>query len=375
MTTFIIYPKQHAQVAARLIARGVQPNDPQLGIHIRDTLGMVLDSDRTDERADLEDIDLPDLDTPDTQTDVILDNVKALSAIYFASTLEDLKLFAVVDKIVEQFVQGMLPVTRGFGGEKLYSYLRTSDQRMTEVERRGLYARTLGVASGSVDEPMPNGEFSDLWIRFLSAVNVFARELDITGTPPTVTAPQVAKNAKDLAVNLSLHGYGIGHFAAVELQDTIKSLLDIVNDPAVVQAYSANDGWQVVERVSQLFLGGSVNGVRQRTMAQSGSRIIGWLADNAKTLAGADASGLFETRDDPNGVFWPLSTEVDRWLAVTGTNDQSTQRYSEPVSVSVQPTIPPLIPPSSATDALKAAMAKLPSLGVGGGNGVAIPKA
>ena len=52
-------------------------------------------------------------------------------------------------------------------------------------------------------------------------------------------------------------------------------------------------------------------------------------------------------------------------VAVTGTNDQATSQYSEPISVASQPTLPPLMP-AAATDAIKAALAKLPGLGTNG---------
>jgi hypothetical protein len=67
-------------------------------------------------------IDLPDLDEG-TPADIVPDNVRALAVIYSAAMIEELKLFAVADKVVEQFVLGAVPVSRGPAGDALYDYL------------------------------------------------------------------------------------------------------------------------------------------------------------------------------------------------------------------------------------------------------------
>jgi len=103
------------------------------------------------------DIDLPDLDAG-TEADIIADNVRALSMIYFSAMLEELKYFAVMDKVVDQFMSGALPVKRGSAGDPLYQYHRNAQNRINEYERRGLYARSFGVAQGSEIVPVEGAE-------------------------------------------------------------------------------------------------------------------------------------------------------------------------------------------------------------------------
>jgi hypothetical protein len=279
--------------------------------------------------------------------------VRALSAIYCAAMLEELKFFATADKISEQFTVGQMPVTRGAGGDQIYQYIKSAPDRMTEVERRSLYARTFGLAQGSVEEPMPNREFSDVWIRFLSAVSVGSREDTIT-VRKMVVGQQEIKSGRDLAVNLSLHGYGMAHFAAVELQKLIRTVKQMLSASDVLAAFGVKDCWQLTERISTLYLGGSVNSVRQRTMAQAGANIITWLADNATALSNK-ASGFLPHKDDT------LVTQVESWLAVTGTNDDTVEKFSEPIAIQSQRTIPDfsqqLMP-----DAMRDALAKMNTL-------------
>src|SRR5262249_10669230 len=170
--------------------------------------------------------------------------VRALSLIYFSAMLEELKFFAVMDKVVDQFMSGMLPIKRGPAGDPLYAYHRNAQIRINEFERRGLYARSFGVAQGSVDEPLPNREFSDMWIRFLSAASAFGRETAITERR-SVTREQVFKSARDLAVNLSLHGFGLAHFAAIELQELINTIKAALSHPDILAAYGTRDVWQL----------------------------------------------------------------------------------------------------------------------------------
>lgn len=344
--------RQLAEIGRQLISEGINAGDSQFGPRFERALSTSL-SGAIEGRSSAIDIDLPDLEE-NTEADIIKDNVMALSAIYFSAMLEELKFFSVMDKVVEQFMNGALPVSRGKGGDALYDYFRQAPNRINEVERRGLYARSFGLAQGSVEEAMPNREFNDLWIRFLAAVSYHGREANSTERKVT-SEEQVFKSGRDLAVNLSLHGYGLAHFAAIELQNLVKQIKDNLSARDIVQAYGVRDIWQLVERASNMYLGGAVNSVRQRTMAQSGSKIIQWLASQAGNLSGS----LRRLNLDAEIV-----SHVERWLAVTGTPDTTVERFSEPVALQQQRTIPDFTQMAGG-DLLRDALAKV-------GNGVSL---
>jgi hypothetical protein len=328
-----VFAKQLAEVSRRLVEEGAFANDPQLKVRVTALLSVVL-GDSVSGRASAIGVDLPDLEET-TQATILKDNVSSLAAVYFCAMLEDYKVFDVANVVADQFMQGVLPLSRGPGGNAIYEYIRETPNRFTAVERRTIYAQSLGLAQGSIDVQLPNREFSDLWIRFLSAASLSGRQNALSNTRLVttgayVTAEQVFKSAKDLAVNLSLHGYGIGYFAAIELQQLIKNVKAMLSYPDVIAAYGVRDVWQLVERVSQMYLGGSVNGVRQRTMAHHGAKIIEFLSDNAGILSGP-VVGLDLTS---------INSNIEQWLAVTGTDDNVVDKYSAPVSVTQQPTIP-----------------------------------
>ncbi len=357
--TPVIFAKQFAQIVRMLREQGVRPDDPQLPLKFQNAQAIILGG-AVQQLASQIPIDLPDLEDH-TEAEIVKDNVLAVSALYFAAQLEELKFFQVADKIAEQFGAGQVPITRGPGGNAIYKYIREAPNRWTESDRRGFYARAFGFAQGSVDEPLPNREFSDLWIRFVSSVSVLSRESnEYFGQRRSLTALQMLKNGRDLAVNISLHGYGVVHFAAVEIQALIRELIQLMTYPDVLAAYGVTDIWQLVERVSGAFLGGSVNSVRQRTLASAGKDVIQWLAAQQQVLLDPYATAI-DFVPDPT-----LVSAVERWLAVTGTGDAALDKYFEPVSVPAQPTIPNL-QLQAVPDLLKGVMSRV-------GNGTMTPQ-
>ena len=347
----VIFAQQLANVVRQLVALGVSADDPQLYVKFKSVFATVVGGSVAPRPAQVDLDNLPDLDD-NVVADIVPPNLMALRTLYYCAQLEDLKLFAVADKVAEQFRSQSIPVSRSAGSEAIYLYYKDAINRLTEYDRRGIYARCFGFAQGAVDEPTPNREFSDLWIRFLSSVSILTREEAAT-IRKALTGQQVFKNARDLAVNLSLHGYGISHFAAVELRDHIDRIIKMLRYPDVLQAYGVNDVWQLVERVSDLYLGGAVNSVRQRTLAKSGAAIIEYLAGNYTALINPTGSLDISSDDE-------IVKHVERWLAVTGTDDNAIDKYSASVAVSQQPTIP-----NMSLQSVQDALAALQPNGVG----------
>lgn len=333
-----VHARLLAEVAGRLIEDRIPFNHPQIRRFIVTALTQALSS-RVDGTAS--DIDIRDIDLEaGTAVDIVASNVLAVAGLYRAAMLEEMKLFAVADKVAEHFTIGMIPISRGPAGDRLFTWIREAPNRFSEVERRAIYGRVLGLAQGNAQNLLPNREFSDLWIRFLSIVSVLARETDIQ-VPRSATAEQALKSARDLAVNLSLHGFGVAHFAAVETQQLLQQVLDMLQQSEILSAYGTSDYLQLTDRLSGMYLGGSVNTVRYRTMAQAGFNIMRWLADHAPQLSSSNAissTQLFEDR--------VLVDNVERWLAVTGTPDASVQKYTDPVDLKTQPLIPAFAPVS-----------------------------
>jgi hypothetical protein len=370
-TTDDVNTHDWATIAKSLIADGTKFDSLYLPVKVQTLLGNLTAGGDSVAPSSI-DIDLPSLDD-DTSVEIVQDNLKAMQAIYFSSMLEELRLYQVADKLVELFNAGVLPFGKGKGGDLIFDYWRKSNERFTEVERLNLYARCFGFPGG---EPMqsPNREFNDLWLRFVSAVSSFFRQVTVdsllrAAIPAPVTQEGLRKAGRDLAANLSLYGYGVAYFAATSLQDQIRDIIEILQTDDVKSAYGARDMWQVVDQVASLELGGARNTVRYRTMAQTGATIIRWLGAHASELSAfgnvIDETEVRRNIKSPNPISDPTDRDLvdacEQWLAVTGTPDQQVEQYSQPVEAPNATSVPIQIP--------QAAKDLLDSVGVSAGVG------
>lgn len=241
-------------------------------------------------------IELADLETA-TDVEIVSDNIRAVGVIYSVWLLEQAGVFGVLDRIVDLFNRGLLPLGRGPAGRALYRLWRAGD-RMTEAERAALYARALGVPGGEAADGSggePNREFLSLWLRFLAAVSAYARQYGAVGltVPPTAENAAVRAAALDLAANASAHGGGLLTAAARRLRQEVGPMFAVLGEPELLQAFGARDVWQLIERVEQQELGGARNLARYRSQAAAGSRIFDWLASLTESAEGSGTS-----RDD-----------------------------------------------------------------------------
>jgi hypothetical protein len=261
------------------------------------------------------DLTLPDLTAtaaPDGRA------IRAIQPIYVGAQLETLKIFQVVDVIVQHALDGSLPVDHDAAG--IDQYVRGRPDRLTEQERRVLYARTLGVPGGN-PEPRSNREFNDLWLRFLASVSTLVQQAGSPNADTPHLQQALRKAARDLAVNLSLHGYGIGLFVAIELQSEIQTVIRLLSTPVIRQAFGARDLWQVIDQVATLELGGAANSRRARTLATSGAVVIAWLAERASAVTSDQEPDLLHLNQLTLPVSTiPLATPTDRDL-VTACED------------------------------------------------------
>jgi hypothetical protein len=233
------------------------------------------------------------------------ENIRAVEVIYFSAMLEDAKFFNVMDRLVALFQSGLLPIETNATAGKLYKYWKQNPRRLSSKERKDLYSRVLGIG-GKDAGPNPNREFNDLLLRFISAVSVAKDQ-----TP-------VRRAGRDLAANLSRHGFGFTYYAAAELESQIETITSLLSAPDMRSVYGAKDMWQVIDKVAALDLGGARNTVRYRTLAQSGATVISWLSrKTAELIKDSDRPILTAKRDDRR-----LVAACEAWLQQSVTSNE-----------------------------------------------------
>ena len=363
-----------AAVVRKLAADGVSANDPWLASRIDNAYEMQSGAVNGAPPSSLE-IALPDLEEA-TDVEIVRENLDAAQAIYFAYQLEEARMPQVVEKIVDLFRGGLLPLSYGKTGDYLYGYYKKAAERITEGERRDLYMRAFGAPGGDPSMNQPNREFNELWLRFISGVSSFGRQLNVdrmfrSQIPLAVSQEQVRKAARDLAASLSRNCYGIAYQFSKELKTLIIEFRDLLSDQEIRGAFGARDMWQVIDQVNANYLGGARNSHRYRTQARAGAVIIAWLSQNHQRLTNrfdevisinALTNPQLRGSDKPmeTPTDWDLLQACEQWLAVGGVQDQRVEEYAQPVE---SPTITskPIEMPQIARDVLDSAGISLPS--------------
>src|SRR5262245_27516059 len=146
-----------------------------------------------------------------------------------------------------------ISVTQGVALTTLQQPMQLSAQ-----ERAQLYHSVTDTPGRAGNEPAPNREFNDLWLRFLASVAQFGRRDLVPPSSPGVTQESVRLVTRAMAA---------------------------VAAPLVASALAARDQWQVIDQVGNTELGGASNTARYRTLAQAGGTILESLARHAASDA------------------------------------------------------------------------------------------
>jgi hypothetical protein len=279
-----------------------------------------------------------------TDLTIVPENIQALGPIYEPAMLEEMQAFDVADRLLELHQQGLLPVGRPGAGDVLDEHWKRSRARVSKADRQRAAVRAFGFASGDDAGIAPNREFNDLWMRFVSSVSAFARELTVDAVRPgpsqAARQERVRKAARDLAANLSQHGYGLANFEAVDLQRQIDDLIKVLSDPEIRRAYGARDVTQLVDRVSALELGGlRAQRFGHLARARTGAIVIAWLAWRSPVLGAPgnvlDAATIKGKAGDKDPSRTPSDFDLveacELWLAVSGVPDDHIDELSTPV--------------------------------------------
>jgi hypothetical protein len=357
---------EYAKVVDKLIDRGVSAKDPNLKRHVDDCLSRVQGTG--DDKPEHEiPIELPDLESI-TDYQVVEDNIKLMGPMIFASMFDELKAFQVVERLIEMSQRGELTLTKGKAGTRLYKYWREAPNRMSELERQTFYAMTLGIPTGQPGVAV-NRDFQDLWIRFVSSVTALVRENRVdqilrSALPVAKNQQLVKKAARDLAANMSLHGYGMAYYAAIDLQTQINEMIELLQDAELRAAFGARDMWGVIDQVAQLELGGARNSSKYRMLATSAAIITRWLANNVDRLRDPtrpmiDLKVVENPPERPSGqsptshpTDYDLVNACELWLADTAMSEQRIEELAQPRESPQQPGRPIQIP-SIARDLLE----------------------
>ncbi len=298
-----------------------------------------------------ESIEIPSLTGEAVPLEVEPPNIDCVATIYPALQLERMRLFDVVDRITELYMNGLLPIGGDAAGAELDDYHWSSEDRLSAPQRYAIYARVLGAAGGDVSkEVQPNRGFDMHLLRFVASLAEYDRQrrvadLIATSQPATLTSEQIRKSGRELASNASLYGWGGAHSAARRLRDHVVRALAILTLPQIQKVYGVSSPYQVIERVAMNEFGQAPNIVKYRTMAEAGKVILRLIAKHAKAWNTNTGRPLFPTlqrpvADIPDPDAETLIIEAQNWLAVNGIDNVQRDKMSQPSDSLFAPSMP-----------------------------------
>jgi len=296
--------------------------------------------------------DLPPLTTGVGPDELIPDHISAVGMILAGYELETAGLFQALQRSLEIFMDGQLPVAYDQAGQALNAYYWDQINQMTESARWMQYSRVLGVAGGELPKDVqPNHGLMDNLMGFVSSLSEYDRQqrvADMLGQPRALnlTGEHVRKAGRDLGAACTLYGYGYTQFGAKKLQTQIQTALNIFKLPDFQAAWGVQGAWQAIQRIMSQEFQKTPNVVKQRTLAESGKAILDLIASNSGAWSGTSGNPLFQIDgaagdiSDPDRLAFMRHAEFI--IAVSGTSDADVSANAAPKDTPAIATIPSL---------------------------------
>jgi hypothetical protein len=254
---------------------------------------------------------------PDFDDAVVPSQLHASAELYYIYQHERMKIFEVVDTLLRLFRLGKMRIQRGPGARGLYLLEKWQPLRYKRQDRMVAYRRAFnyGVAQAPAGAVV-NRNFHRQLVGFMVAVGQYFRDLligevirggQLIEQRPFGSVATVQRIGLDLRYALDRSTYGNIFSLAMETGHHLKSILQLLDAPDIKKAFDANTKWDVIEIVSNRYLGGVAEPSQRAKMAESGRRILQFIADND-----------FKTAIDPilfQSVVRPMGAHAEAWVA------------------------------------------------------------
>lgn len=255
--------------------------------------------------------------TPDFDEAVIPSQLHAAAQLYFVFQHERMKVFDCVNVLRRLFQLGKIRVQRGPGARGLYLLEKWKPLRYSLRDRMIAYRRTFNYGTA----PAPAGAIVNRYfhrqlVGLMTSLAQYFRDLmigevirggQLIDQRPFGSVATVQRMALDLRYNLDRSSYGNILALTNETGHYLKTMLELLDAPDIKKAFDANTKWDVVEIVSNRYLGGASELSQRAKMAESGRRILIWIADND-----------FKTSIDPvlfQSEARPFGPHAEAWIA------------------------------------------------------------
>ncbi|WP_044870903.1 hypothetical protein [Pseudomonas sp. LFM046] len=266
--------------------------------------------------VDFEDISYPYVQ-PDFDDSVVPSQLHAAAELYFIYQHERMKVFQVVDVLQRLFRLGKMRIQRGPGARGLYLLEKWKPLRYSARDRMVAYRRAFNY--GNAQAPagaIVNKNFHRQMVGFMVAVSHYFRDLligevirggQLIDQRPFGSVATIQRLGIDLRYALDRSTYGNIFSLSMEVGHYLRTVLQLLDSPDIKKSFDANTKWDVIEIVSNRYLGGIAEPSQRAKMAESGRRLLQFIADND-----------FKTAIDPilfQSTIRPLGPHAEAWIA------------------------------------------------------------
>lgn len=263
-----------------------------------------------------DDVSYPHI-TPDFDESVMPSQLHAAAELYYIYQHERMRVFEVVDVLRKLFQAGRLRIQRGPGARGLYLLEKWEPLRYSIKDRLIAYRRVFNYGKGPIPAgAVVNKNFHFQLVAFMSALAQYFRDLTVSDVirgsntldqRPFGSIATLQRLGTDLRYALDRASYGNILALTQEVGHYLMTVLDLVDSPDLRRAFDASNKWDVIESATNRHLGGAKELSQRSKMAESGRRILQWIADND-----------FDTTVDPD-VFrveaQAMAAHAEAWIA------------------------------------------------------------
>lgn len=203
---------------------------------------------------------------PDFDDSIIPSQLHAAAELYFIYQHERMKIFEVVETLLRLFRLGKMRIQRGPGARGLYLLEKWRPLRYTRQDRMVAYRRAFNY--GTAQAPagaVVNRNFHRQMVGFMVAMGQYFRDLligevirggQLIDQRPFGSVGTIQRIGLDLRYALDRSTYGNIFALAMETGHYLIQVLKLLDSPDIKKAFDANTKWDVVEIVSNRYLGG-----------------------------------------------------------------------------------------------------------------------
>jgi hypothetical protein len=255
--------------------------------------------------------------TPDFDESVVPSQLHAAAELYYIYQHERMKIFQVVEVLLRLFSHGKMRIQRGPGARGLYLLEKWKPLRYALRQRLLAYRRAFNYGASEVPAgAVVNRTFHRQLLGFMAATGQYFRDLligevirggQLLEQRPFGSIGTVQRIGLDLRYALDRATYGNIFALTMETGHYLRTVLQLLDSPDIKKAFDANTKWDVIEQVSNRYLGGVAEPSQRAKMAESGRRVLQFIADND-----------FKTAIDPilfQSTLRPMGPHAEAWIA------------------------------------------------------------